>query len=149
MVAILLFLFAAPEQPVPFSHKQHSSAGLQCQLCHPKAIKEERAGLPSAAQCMSCHAGLKQDSPAIRKLATFHKEKKPLPWARVYRIPDFVFFSHARHVNGKVACSDCHGPVEQRDTLAMEVVHNMTTCMDCHKMRKISNRCQVCHELGE
>jgi hypothetical protein len=142
-------LFAAAEQPVPFSHKQHAAVGLQCQVCHVKVTKEERAGLPSTTQCMACHAGLKKESPAIQKLAAFHKEEKPLPWARVYRIPDFVFFSHAKHVNGNVTCSECHGPVEQREVLAAEVTHNMTTCMNCHRMRKVSNKCQVCHELGE
>ena len=123
--------------------------GLQCQACHPKVTKEERAGLPAAAQCMACHTDIKKDSPAIQKLAAFHKEEKPLPWVRVYRIPDFIFFSHAKHVSGKVACSECHGPVEQREILAAEVTHNMTTCMNCHRMRKVSNKCQVCHELGE
>jgi hypothetical protein len=39
--------------------------------------------------------------------------------------------------------------VEQRDVLAPEVVHNMKTCMNCHKQRKASNECHVCHELGQ
>jgi hypothetical protein len=139
----------APEQPIPFSHKQHSALGVDCQTCHRTATKAERAGLPEAAQCMVCHATIQKESASIQKLASFHKEGNRVPWVRVYRIPDFVFFSHAKHVAAKVSCSECHGPVEQRDVLAAEITHNMKTCMDCHRVRKASNNCHVCHELGE
>lgn len=139
----------APAQPIPFSHKQHAAASLPCEVCHPNAARAERAGLPAAAQCMVCHAGIKKYSRLIQKLATFQKEEKPIPWARVYRLPDFVFFSHGTHVNGKVACAECHGPVEQRNALAAEIIHNMKSCMDCHLVRKASQECHVCHELGQ
>jgi hypothetical protein len=118
-------------------------------MCHPNAAKAERATLPAAAQCMACHSSVSKDSPDIRKLAALHKEGKPIPWKRVYRLPDFVFFSHATHVDARIACAECHGPVEQRDTLAAEVVHNMKTCMACHSARSASNKCHVCHELGQ
>jgi hypothetical protein len=98
---------------------------------------------------MACHTGITKDSPHIRKLAAFHKDEKPIPWARVYRLPDFVFFSHATHVNSKIACAECHGPVEQRDILAAEVAHDMKTCMGCHTARGASNKCHICHELGQ
>jgi hypothetical protein len=68
---------------------------------------------------------------------------------RVYKVPDFVFFSHATHVNGKVACAECHGPVERREVLSAEVTHKMSTCMDCHVTRKAANECHLCHELGQ
>ena len=138
-----------PTQPIPFNHKLHAAAGLQCSVCHPNAAKTARAGLPSAAQCMVCHAGIKKDSPAIQKLAALQAEPKPIPWARVYKLPDFIFFSHATHVNGKVACAECHGPVEQREVLAAEVTHNMKNCIECHLVRKVTSECNVCHELGQ
>jgi hypothetical protein len=138
-----------PAQPVPFNHKLHAGVGLQCGMCHANAAKAERAGLPQAAQCMVCHAGIKNDSPDIVKLAGFQANQKPIPWARVYRLPDFIFFSHATHVNGKVACAECHGPVEQREALAAEVAHTMKSCMECHLVRKVTNECHVCHELGQ
>jgi hypothetical protein len=139
----------APVQPVPFSHQQHSAAAIACKHCHPNAARAERAGLPSAAQCMACHTSIKKESAAIQQLAAFHKEEKPIPWVRVYRLPDFVFFSHGTHVNADVQCTECHGPVEQRETLSAEIVHNMKTCMACHQTRKASNKCHVCHELGQ
>jgi hypothetical protein len=139
----------APSQPVPFSHKSHADAKIRCNMCHPNAAKAERAGLPSAAQCMACHTSINKDSPQIRQISTFHTERKPIPWVRLYRLPDFVFFSHSTHVNGNVACAACHGPVEQRETLAADVTHNMKTCMACHSARGVSNKCHVCHELGQ
>jgi hypothetical protein len=98
---------------------------------------------------MICHANITTHGGLIEQLATFQKEEKPIPWVRVYRLPDFVFFSHAKHATGKVACGECHGPVEDRDALAAEIVHNMKTCMNCHAVRKASNKCHVCHELGQ
>ena len=151
--ALPVFLMAdtqkAPVQPIPFSHKRHAEASIRCNMCHPNAAKAERAGLPATSQCMTCHAGIKKDSPNIRELAAIHQQEKPIRWARVYRLPDFVFFSHSTHVNGKVACAVCHGPVEERETLAAEVTHDMKTCMACHSARGASNKCHVCHELGQ
>jgi hypothetical protein len=138
-----------PEQPVAFSHRQHAAAPVPCALCHPNAGRAERAGLPSTGQCMACHDVIKRDSVLIQKLASFQKEAKPIPWVRIYRLPDFVFFSHGTHANAKVACAECHGPVPQRDALAAEIIQNMKNCMDCHRLRKARNDCHLCHELGQ
>ncbi len=136
-------------QPVPFSHKQHVTAGLACQDCHTTVTKKERAGLPDAAKCMLCHTTIKTDSPGIVKLAQIHREAGELDWIRVYRVPDFVFFSHANHVKADVKCATCHGPVEQRDVLAKEISTSMITCMNCHAAKKASISCYLCHELGQ
>ena len=137
----------APEQPIKFSHKRHAAFSLACKACHPGAATAERAGMPAAVQCMQCHANIQKHKGLIQQLAAFQKEEKAVPWVRVYRLPDFVFFSHARHVNS-VACAKCHGPVERREALAAEIVHNMRTCMDCHRSRRASIQCHACHELG-
>lgn len=136
-------------QPVPFSHKQHVSAGMSCKDCHVDAGKRDRAGLPAAEQCMLCHATIRSESPSIRELARLHQAGKPLAWVRVYEVPDFVFFSHASHVRAEVECAACHGPIQQRDVLAKEVSTGMTACMDCHTQKKVSNECYLCHELGQ
>ncbi len=138
----------APAQPILFSHKQHAPV-TACNLCHATAATAERAGLPAASQCMLCHEGLKKESPLIRRLAAYHKEGKRIDWVRIYRIPDFVFFSHARHASAKIECVACHGPVEQREALQQEVPTNMKACMDCHRSRGVSNACNICHELGQ
>ena len=136
-------------QPIPFSHKQHAAAGLSCNDCHRGAEKRERAGLPDSEQCMLCHRTIKTDASAVFKLAEFHREGKSLDWVRVYRVPDFVFFSHKNHAAARIGCTPCHGPVEQRDRLAKEVSTSMMMCMDCHEQRNVSRNCHLCHELGQ
>ena len=136
-------------QPVPFSHRAHAAAGLSCRNCHRDATKKERAGLPNTDQCLLCHATVRSESPSIRKLAKFLQNGEQLRWVRVYQVPDFVFFSHASHLEAGIACKSCHGQVEQRDVLAKEVSTSMTACMNCHLERKASNECFLCHELGQ
>src|SRR5436189_2248284 len=85
---------AAPEQPVPFSHKTHTAAGVKCLDCHTIRPPGDAAGLPAERVCMGCHASIKTDSAAIQKLASAAREKKTVAWVRVYRLPRTVYFSH-------------------------------------------------------
>ena len=136
-------------QPIPFSHKLHVSSGISCKGCHLSANSSERAGLPALERCMLCHRSIKAESASIRKLATMAGEDQDPAWVRVYQLPDFVFFSHAKHSEAEVACTKCHGPVEKRKVLSKEVSTSMETCMNCHLARQASTDCHLCHELGE
>lgn len=136
-------------QPVPFSHKVHMAAGTACKDCHPNAAVKERAGLPDAEKCMLCHQAIATGKPAIVKLVEMRKRGESPEWVRVYKVPDFVFFNHSSHVKAKLDCQTCHGPVGTRDVLAKEVSTSMTTCMDCHAGRNVSNECNLCHDLGQ
>ena len=138
----------AVRQPIPFSHKAHAATGMQCLECHAGAAAAEQAGLPETRKCMACHIAIKRESPHVQALAAAHKDKRRIPWLRVYKTPDFVFFSHASHVKAKVSCADCHGPVETREVLAREIPTDMATCMKCHSVRGASNDCALCHQLG-
>ena len=136
-------------QPVSFSHKQHSLIGLPCNDCHNGANKRERAGLPKAEQCMLCHQTVKTESPEIIKLAGLYSVNAKLDWIRIYKVPDFVFFSHGNHARVGIGCTECHGPVEKRDRLQKEISTSMEMCMDCHRRTKASLSCNLCHELGQ
>ena len=140
---------AVAAQPVPFSHRRHTASGMKCTDCHAKAQREERAGIPAAGQCMLCHVAIRKDAAAVKRVAQFAAEKKAIPWVRVYRLPDFVFFSHATHTKAAVECRTCHGPVAERDVLQKEVSTSMRTCVDCHRARKATLDCSRCHELGQ
>jgi quinoprotein glucose dehydrogenase len=140
---------AVAPQPVPFSHRVHAVQGIKCADCHTSTATSARAGLPDATQCMKCHRAVKRDSPQIAAVRQFFDERKPVPWVRVYKLPDFVFFSHEKHVKAGASCLQCHGPVETRDVLAKEVSTSMTACMGCHVQRKASTDCSLCHELGQ
>lgn len=137
----------APQQPLPFNHKKHVSQGLKCQLCHPMPDDGEMATIVPTGVCMGCHAQIKKDSPHIAKLAEFNKEGKKIPWAKVYRVPDYVFFNHKVHVTVEgVTCETCHGPVGDREVLRREKDLSMQSCMDCHRARNAKIECTFCHE---
>jgi len=96
---------------------------------------------------MACHRTVKAESEAIRKLAQFYREHKPVPWVRVYELPDYVYFSHRVHLGREgVLCETCHGPVAQRDAIAKEKGVDMASCMFCHDQYRVPIACNGCHE---
>jgi hypothetical protein len=136
-----------PEQPIPFSHKTHVASGMQCANCHAIKPPGDKAGIPAETLCMGCHSSIKSDSPAIQKLAVFAKEKRAVPWVRVYKLPKTVYFSHEVHVRqAKAECATCHGPVAEREALGQEKSIFMAECMACHDQHKASNKCDLCHD---
>jgi len=150
-VKLLLLLLCvglqAEDQPIPFSHKQHTKAGIKCQDCHTLKKPGFAAGIPSEQTCMGCHSTIKKDSEAIQKLAGYAKAKKSVPWVRLYRLPDYVWFSHAvHHQEANLACEVCHGPVAEREVMSKEKPITMVACMECHKQSKAPNGCTVCHD---
>lgn len=137
------------EQPLPYSHKTHVGLGLQCRGCHEIADPGFAAGYPPEATCMACHTSVMAESPHIQQLAKHSADGEPVPWNRVYRVPDFVWFSHAAHVeDAAVACETCHGPVAERDALFQEKPTTMAACMDCHARTNAPNDCDLCHDPG-
>lgn len=137
-----------PEQPLPYSHKQHLALGLTCAVCHSMREPGQAATLPPTATCMTCHARVKADTPAIQKLATAHAAGETIPWRRVYQVPDFVFFSHKVHTTGAAAagCDVCHGPVSEMDVMQRVRDISMPACIECHQQKQASVRCDACHE---
>jgi len=148
LLTVLLFQAkAAPEQPIPFSHKAHAGdLKLKCKMCHPNAGSGETMQIAKAATCMQCHSAVKTDSPAIERLAAAVKSEREIKWARVYEIPSYVNFSHKSHLDSGNACADCHGAVAERVALAREGDISMGGCMNCHRVKKVSIDCTFCHE---
>jgi hypothetical protein len=142
------FMRPPPEQPLPFSHKKHAGElKVACAECHPIPGNGDFATLPATDKCMACHSTVKADSPAIARLRDYHSEGRKIPWAPVYRIPEYVSFNHRKHlgVDG-VACATCHGPVIEREVLRREKDITMAACMDCHRTKGASNDCLLCHD---
>ena len=138
----------APEQPVTFSHRVHVSQGLACTGCHSGAESGDRATLPPTATCMTCHTSVRSDSTEIQKLAGFHAKKEDVPWRRVYRLPDYVVFSHTVHVssNKGITCETCHGNVRELTQMQKLKDTSMAACIACHTEKAAPTRCDSCHE---
>ena len=58
-----------PEQPIPYSHKQHLAFGLKCQECHTNPEPGKLMTFPDTAKCMQCHVTIGKDKPSIQKIA--------------------------------------------------------------------------------
>ncbi|HVX65410.1 MAG TPA: cytochrome c3 family protein, partial [Bryobacteraceae bacterium] len=128
---------AVAPQPVPFSHRRHTPA-LACEVCHRTAATAERAGLPDGSVCAKCH--LRQNAISALRAGD---------WVRVYKVPGFVFFSHARHTGAGIQCERCHGAAGARDVVVKEVSTGMAACLDCHRASGAPVACDTCHQLGQ
>ena len=98
---------------------------------------------------MGCHTTVKTDSPDIQKLAQYDAKNEEIPWRRVYRLPEFVYWSHKQHVtDAKITCDACHGNVPQLDVMQRVKDMSMPTCIECHKERSARVAC-TCHEVQQ
>jgi len=137
-----------PEQPIPYSHKTHLAQGLKCVDCHETAESDDHATLPATSTCMGCHSNVKTDSPHIQKLKEWDDKNETVPWRRVYRLPEFVYFSHKQHVtDAKVGCETCHGNVPQMEVMQKVRDISMAACIECHKSKSAPVNCDTCHEV--
>ena len=133
-------------QPLAFSHRVHAKDNaMPCQLCHTYARRGPVAGIPSVQRCVQCHLVIAPTTPEIVKLMAYWKDKKPIPWVRVYDLPDYVRFTHKRHVLAGVACERCHGDVAHMEAASQAAPLTMGWCLDCHNARKAQTDCPVCH----
>ena len=135
-------------EPIPFSHKRHAALKVECAYCHEKAATSERAGFPAASKCMVCHREVAKDTEAIQRLAALAADTAIVPEKPLYTLPDFIFFSHAKHKQ-KVSCDTCHGDVWAGDTVKLQISLKMKACVDCHRENKATIVCTACHELSQ
>jgi hypothetical protein len=140
--------YAPVAQPVPFSHQLHAGRfEIDCRYCHFSAERSASAGMPPTATCVPCHNAVWQASRELAPVRASLASGKPIAWNRVDRLPDFVFFNHAAHVNGGVTCESCHGPVEKMQQVVQVAPLTMSWCVDCHKQRAPPRftACSTCH----
>jgi len=161
----------APAQPINFPHNVHvQTYKIDCQYCHADARRSEYAGLPSVTRCMGCHKITAADKPEIKKLAEYAGKGEPVPWVRIFKVPEFTYFPHKPHVRAGVRCQTCHGPVETMTTvggrtgprLVNDLLNlagmrpaapplTMGWCIDCHRDQNATRGtnapldCVTCH----
>jgi hypothetical protein len=122
------------DQPVQFDHRHHvKDDGIDCRFCHSAVEKTAYAGIPSTELCMGCHNEVWQKSALLEPVRRSYFSGQPLPWNRVHKLPDFVYFNHAIHVNKGVGCVTCHGRVDQMPLDYQVAPLTMGWCLDCHR----------------
>ena len=139
-------------QPIAFPHDLHSGVNqIPCMYCHYSADKSVDAGIPPVQVCVGCHLQstgvpwFRADSTGIRQLVAYWEQQIPIPWVRIYDLPDHVHFPHMRHVKAGVQCQECHGPVEDMRVIEQFSSLQMGWCIECHRAREARTDCFVCH----
>jgi hypothetical protein len=162
---------AAPTQPIAFSHELHAGQyKIDCQYCHADARRSTYAGIPSVSRCMGCHRITAADRPEVQKLAGFASRGEPIPWVRIFKVPEYVYFPHKAHLRAGVTCQTCHGPIETMPVLQARTGQNLVNdllnlvglagpappltmgwCLECHAKMNATEKtkapldCVMCH----
>ena len=124
----------APTQPVAFSHELHAGQlGVDCRYCHTFVDRSEHSNVPGANVCMSCHSMVRKDDPQLAMVRASFAEGTPIPWVRVHKTPDYVYFNHAVHVNRGISCIECHGEVHEMEVVRHAKTLSMGFCLECHR----------------
>ena len=138
-----------PVQPIEFPHSVHTiDIGVGCDDCHRGVAQGAVAGIPSIDICMTCHSDIGDAAdPRIQSLRAHAMRGEDVAWQRVYGFVEesHVRFNHAPHVRAEVDCATCHGDLTQMTVAERVVDHTMGFCINCHKEKKASNDCLVCH----
>jgi hypothetical protein len=128
---------AVIQQAVPFSHEHHvGGLGIDCRYCHTSVEVSAYAGLPASSICMNCHSQIWAESEMLKPVRDSYEHKKPLIWARVNDLPDFVYFNHSIHLNKGVGCESCHGRVDRMPLMSKVHTFHMEWCLECHENPK-------------
>lgn len=136
-----------PTQPVSYSHQIHvSKLGIDCRYCHTHVEESYHANVPDTTTCMNCHTGqgesgylsadlwrAHKDNPNLVKLRESYAKREPVAWRRVHKLPDYVKFNHAVHVNTGISCYSCHRRIDEQPVVRQEENLSMGWCLDCHR----------------
>jgi hypothetical protein len=121
-------------QPIQFDHRHHVQDDLiDCRYCHATVESAPSAGVPSTELCLNCHAQVWNKSVLLDVVRASWFSNQAIPWVRVHRLPGFVYFNHAIHVNKGVGCVECHGRVDQMAVIEQVAPLTMGWCLDCHR----------------
>ena len=148
------------EQPINYSHKLHAGdLGINCLYCHTYARRSKVAGIPPTAKCMGCHTVVATDKPEIEKLTAMWAKNQSPAWNKVNDTPDFVHFSHERHLqkflfdnpdmdikDSPDVCAMCHGDMNTVGVAKKMKPLTMGFCVRCHEANQGPADCTRCHK---
>jgi hypothetical protein len=122
------------QQVVQFDHRHHVwDDGIDCRYCHRSVERSPSAGIPSTSVCMGCHEQIWNKSPLLDEVRARYFTDRAIPWNRVHRLPEFVYFNHSIHVNKGVGCATCHGRIDRMATVEQVAPLTMGWCLECHR----------------
>jgi hypothetical protein len=133
------------EQPIEFPHDVHTAKmGINCMYCHTYARRSRVAGIPPLRKCMGCHQSIEsvKDKPRIKQLFAYWEKKEAIPFKKVHDLPDFVRFTHERHIQRfyfqlgrpvEEVCGYCHGNVKGMTVAEKVEPLSMGWCIACHQ----------------
>jgi hypothetical protein len=123
-----------PIQSVAFPHDAHvTQLGLDCRYCHSGVEKSWYSNIPATSVCMNCHNQVLKDDERLAAVRESAATGKPIPWVQIHKLPDYVYFNHAVHVNRGVSCVECHGQINRMDESYHAKPLSMSFCLDCHR----------------
>ncbi|MCM5662029.1 c-type cytochrome [Galbibacter mesophilus] len=148
-----------PIQPIHYSHRIHAGDnGIDCKYCHSSARTSKHSGIPSLNVCMNCHKSIPEVAEETAtaeyskefydgEIAKLYKavgwdvenqrytgETQAVEWVRIHNLPDFAYFNHSQHVTvGRIACQECHGPIQEMEIVHQEAPLTMGWCINCHR----------------
>lgn len=124
----------SPKQPVAYNHYLHAEQlGIDCRYCHSYVDESGYANVPDAETCMNCHSQVKSDSPQLAPIRASYESGEPVEWVRIHKVPDYVYFNHAVHVNRGISCVECHGNINEMEVVYHAEPLSMGFCLECHR----------------
>lgn len=147
-------------QPIEFPHNIHTKVnGINCMYCHTYARRSKVAGIPPTSKCMGCHSVIATDKPRIKQLTQYWEKKEPPQWKKVHDAPDFVHFTHEKHLkrfvfdnkgmqvqNVNEVCAFCHGDLKSMTVAKKSRPLTMGFCRQCHEDNEGPHDCWKCHK---
>ena len=123
-----------PTQPVAFSHALHSGQlEIDCRYCHTFVDRAAHSNVPTTQVCMTCHSMVRKNDPILAPVRDSYDSGEPIPWVRIHKTPDYVYFNHSVHVNRGISCMECHGSVHEMDVVQHSKSLSMGFCLECHR----------------
>lgn len=124
----------APDQPVPFDHSLHAGQlGMDCRYCHTYVEQSSHSNIPTTETCMNCHNQIQTTSELLTPVRDSLASGEGIPWVRIHKAPDYVYFDHSVHVNRGVSCFSCHGQINEMEVVKHAEPQSMGWCLDCHR----------------
>lgn len=136
------------EQPIAFNHAKHLGKGVECFGCHATVKESAVAGKPKLETCMLCHETALGTTAAEETVRQYAARKEEIPWRRLYRLPEHIFFPHQAHVVGaEIECKVCHGAIGESSAPPGKalVTFTMDDCVACHRKKGATVDCVACH----